>query len=363
MPIPKGPTGAYAIPAAPCSAPHPMRIGFDCAPLVIPHSPGIRRVVESALRALQQRGHLQVVRLTPSSGDNLRTWRQKGLAQAAREQGLDGLHAFQSAFCMGAHVPSVQTVHELSWLHGVTEKGAWKQRIWVWMGRRKASGVVCATRFAAQAYSRVSKRGPQPAIIPWGVDSTFKPEPDDADADRLQAWSLQDVPFVLSPGGLRAKKRPADLLRALADTSQPGHVVFTGPICSQWPRVQGIARELGLESRVHYLVDLPDPELACLYRHARATSVIARSEGFALPVLESLASGTLPLVTTDSSQSEVAGGFGRPVDSHDPTALRIALESVLDSAPACDPHGVQHARTFTWDRTAQGIETLWESLL
>ncbi len=357
--------GPYPVSAAPShmQAPFPMRIGFDCAPLVISHSLGIRRVVENTLQALEQRGNLQVVRLMPEPGDRLRAWRRKALAQAVRDQNLQGLHAFQSAFCMGTKVPSVQTVHELSWLHGVKERGSWKQRLWVGLGRRRAQGVVCATRFAAQDYSRAAGSGPKPTVVPWGVASNFQPEPDGQDLDRLQKWSLRDTAFLLSPGGLRPKKRPADLLRALAKVSHSAHVVFTGSLCEHGPRLQALAQELGMADRVHLLQDLPDPELACLYRHARATSVIARSEGFALPVLESLASDTLPLVTANSAQSEVAGKHGLVVEGHDDAALQAALESVLGATPPSNPDGVAHARTFTWDRTAAGIEKLWESLV
>ncbi|MFT5199441.1 MAG: glycosyltransferase involved in cell wall biosynthesis [Planctomycetota bacterium] len=362
-----GAVGAYPVQVA-SSLPRPklfMRIGFDCAPLVIPHSPGIRRVVESTLRALEARGNVQVVRLAPAANENLRTWRRKGLAIMVREQHLLGLHAFQSAFCAGARVPSVQTVHELSWLHSVSEKRAWKQKLWIAIGRRKAAAVVCATQFSASDYTGDSKKGPRPTVIPWGVDDVFTAEECAEDRNRLQAWSLNDTPFVLSPGGLRSKKRPADLLRALAQTapSNPAHAVFTGPPCESWPRLKKLAQDLGLERRVHYMIDLPDPELATLYRHAHATAVISHSEGFALPVLESLACGTVPLVTTHSAQSEVAACHGHGVAGRSQSALREALSSVLEAPQSPNPAGVQHARAFTWDKTAAGIEKLWETLI
>ena len=342
-----------------------MRIGFDCAPLVIPHSPGIRRVVESSLRALEQRGNLEVVRLTPRAGENLRTWRRKGLARFAVDQKLQGLHAFQSAFCPGASVPSVQTVHELSWLHGVQEKGAWKQKLWVAWGRRRAAAVVCATQFSAQDYAHDSKRGPRPVVIPWGVDALFHDRVCAEDRAHLQTWGLDDVPFVLSPGGLRPKKRPEDLVRALAasQAQTPGHLVITGPMCHRWPHIQELAKGLQVQDRVHLWVDLPDHELAVLYRHARATAVISHSEGFALPVLESLVSGTVPLVTAQSAQSEVAGQFGLSIPAHDSSALSAAVTSVFGETPIPNPAAIEHARAFGWQRTAAGIEALWESLV
>ncbi len=342
-----------------------MRIGFDCAPLVIPHSPGIRRVVEKTLEALEHRGNMQVVRLLPEAGEHLGRWRRRGLKRLVREHDLQGLHAFQSAFCFGASVPTAQTVHELSWLHDVSERGAWKQKLWVWLGRRRASAVVCATGFSARDYRGASPIGPDPTIVPWGVDDLFDGITGPEDGTKLESWGLSDAPYVLSPGGLRPKKRSAELLHALAkcDVPDPGHLVFTGPTCDHWVELQSLARHHRIADRVHFLEDFSDRDLAVLYRHARATAVISHSEGFALPVLESLVSGTVPLVTADSAQSEVAGPHGIQVPGRDQPALDQAVQDVLARRPQVDAAGIRHARNFTWDRTAQGIEELWRNLI
>lgn len=100
-----------------------MRIGFDCSPLVVPHSPGIARVLAASLAELEARGNLEVVRLTPEPGESLRTWRQWRLPRSVRPLGLHGLHTFQAAFPLRGDCPRVQTVHELSWRHGVQESG------------------------------------------------------------------------------------------------------------------------------------------------------------------------------------------------------------------------------------------------
>ena len=54
----------------------------------------------------------------------------------------------------------------------------------------------------------------------------------------------------------------------------------------------GYADGLGLRMYVLGIDYVPDAELAELYRRARATLVLSRSEGFGFPVLESMACGT-----------------------------------------------------------------------
>ncbi|MCA9000925.1 MAG: glycosyltransferase, partial [Planctomycetes bacterium] len=276
----------------------------------------------------------------------------------ARAWGLHGLHAFQSAFCPVAGVPCVQTVHELSWKHGVRETGAWKQKLWVALGRRRAAGVMCATDFAARDY------GGGATVIPWGLEPYFQPEVPSGDAQALKARGLLDVPYLLAPGGLRAKKRPLDLMQALAETaSHGGHLVFTGSHSPGDDDVLRLASQLGIQDRVHHFSQVRDRELAVLYRHARASLAIAWSEGFCLPVIESLASGTRPIVAADSAQAEVAAGHAWAVTRGDRAGLIEAMEHALSTDARASESAMEHARSFTWDRTARGIEELWEALL
>ena len=54
-----------------------MRVGFDASPLHRPHPPGIVRVVGRTLAALERGGELEVVRLAPEAGEDLRRWRRR----------------------------------------------------------------------------------------------------------------------------------------------------------------------------------------------------------------------------------------------------------------------------------------------
>jgi len=75
-----------------------MRVGFDVAALFRPHSRGLERVVRCTVEALERRASLEVERLAPQEGMDLRHWRQVELPRLEGELGLDGLHSFTSAF-------------------------------------------------------------------------------------------------------------------------------------------------------------------------------------------------------------------------------------------------------------------------
>ena len=69
----------------------PPRIGFDTSPLERPHPPGVVRATSGLVTALERRGIVEVVRLAPAPGDDLRKWRQGALPARVRRDALAGL--------------------------------------------------------------------------------------------------------------------------------------------------------------------------------------------------------------------------------------------------------------------------------
>ena len=95
------------------------------------------------------------------------------------------------------------------------------------------------------------------------------------------------------------------------------------------------------------------------------SAILSTSEGFGLPALEALATGTPVIVARDSVQAETAAGFGIEVDPDDPASVAAGIESALQD-PAQDVRragGLAHAKDMTWDRTAERLVAAWCSLL
>jgi len=129
-----------------------------------------------------------------------------------------------------------------------------------------------------------------------------------------------------------------------------------------------LRRDLGLASRLLLarFVSTPDviaeEDLPSLLRLSTVVPVLSRSEGFALPVLEAMASGTPILVPNDSAQAEVAGPLGIGVDPDDAGSVADGFERAIRERESLRYKLSARAREFTWDRCAAGIESIWEEL-
>lgn len=348
-----------------------MRIGFDVSPLGPAwHPPGVVRATRGLVDALERRGRIEIVRLHADDAGASRgasiAWRQWRLPREVARLSLRGLHSPVSAFPFFASFERVPTVHELPWRHAVDENADRAHRFWVRRGSRRAAALITPSEFVARELrEELGARAPRVCVVPWGVDKVFL-APDDAQGERLRLPALLQGDFLLAPGGARKKKNVSAALRALARLApeRRPRVVVTGA-CSERERewLEAVARAENVSDRLAFAGALDDEQLARAYRRARATLVLSDSEGFGFPVVESLACGTPVIVARGTAQAELAGAVGDEIASDDPDALAQAIERSANASSAGRERLRAHAASFTWERAAERVETLWQELL
>jgi glycosyltransferase involved in cell wall biosynthesis len=105
---------------------------------------------------------------------------------------------------------------------------------------------------------------------------------------------------------------------------------------------------------VRFLGYVPDDQLTVLYRLAAVFVFPSLYEGFGLPPLEAMASGTPVVVSNVSSLPEVVGDAAVLVDPHDIDSIVDGLRSVLTNPARAEDmrrKGLERAREFSWERS------------
>ncbi len=310
-----------------------------------------------ALCAADPRG-FEWVPLAPEPGSGSRAWRHLELPRLVRRHGLVGLHAFTSGFCVRGPGWRTATVHELPWRHDERENAGFAHRLWARHGWRRAARLVTASRRTAADLAREAPRAASRIrFVPFGVEPAFFAEP--LDAVVLKELQLEPG-FVLIPGGARAKKRLGDALLAAAHLGQTV-VVATGARTPEFVAMEALAHRLGVRLVAPGMVR--EDRWPGLVAAAGVVLCIARSEGFALPVVEALAVCVRPVVPPDSQGADLANGHAEIADPTDSGALAAAIERARGVDDAARAAGRAHAAGFTFERTAQGLMDVWEELI
>jgi glycosyltransferase involved in cell wall biosynthesis len=179
-------------------------------------------------------------------------------------------------------------------------------------------------------------------VVPCDVDrDVFHPRRDASEEARARAsFGLRaEDRLLLAVGGLAPHKNLERLVRAFARVAAKpeganAKLLLIGGgssdvFHSDRARLSAAVEETGLLDRVVFVGFVPDDRLAILYRSATALCFPSLLEGFGLPALEAMASGTVVLASRRGALPEVVGDLGYMFDPESIDAIAAALSRAL----------------------------------
>jgi glycosyltransferase involved in cell wall biosynthesis len=242
---------------------------------------------------------------------------------------------FQYALPPRLPCPAVVTIHDLSFERDPSLMGR-KDRL---VFRRV---VPHAARKAVRVLT-VSERTRRDLHDLYGVpDDKIVVTPNGVDPAFTARRSGTDGGYVLAVGAIQERKNPLAAEAAAAAAGLP--LVWAGPA-----KDVELARELERRGvRVTGYVD--QEELARLYREAVCLVQPSRFEGFGLPVLEAMASGTPVVAVPEPALQEVAGDAAVWAEEE---KLADGIRRAIADRDRLAVAGLERARRFSWEETAR----------
>jgi glycosyltransferase involved in cell wall biosynthesis len=184
------------------------------------------------------------------------------------------------------------------------------------------------------------------AVLPMGWDSFAHLGAEDAEARRrdheaLQRRGLAGRRFILFVGTVEPRKNLPTLLDALESLrAELGAVVPDLVVVGGWGWRSGAVRaRLRRDRSVHWFRAVVDSELASFYRHALFTVAPSHTEGWGLPVQESIAHGVPCIASSGGALPEAGGGLAVPFEPSDANGLKKAMARWI-----VDPAALAEAR-------------------
>jgi glycosyltransferase involved in cell wall biosynthesis len=123
-----------------------------------------------------------------------------------------------------------------------------------------------------------------------------------------------------------------------------------------YPGLKKLAEDLNLSKKVIFLDYIPQDELPHLYRNAIALFFPTKYEGFGLPVLEAMATGTPVITTKLTSLPEVCGNAAIYVNPDNIDEMAKALNELAGNLSLREHFSeisLQRAKNFSWEKSAR----------
>jgi glycosyltransferase involved in cell wall biosynthesis len=204
-------------------------------------------------------------------------------------------------------------------------------------------------------------------LVPLGAREIFARVCSQAQKEAVLQKHGLARPFFFYLGNIEPRKNLLLLLDAFRQSNlDQVELVLAGRKAWLWKDVVRALRTWQIQSRVRLLDYVADGDLPALMQSALAFVYPSRMEGFGLPVLEAMTSGTAVLVSRIEPLTSLVGNAGWIADVDDVDQWRIALEEACrddDKRMALAARGRERARQYTWEAAARATMRCYEHAL
>ena len=356
-----------------------MKIAIDARKL---HDFGIGTYIRNLLRHLSRIDreneyvllcHQSDMAVAGTLGENFRTVLEPAANYSVSEQfhiplvlmreKPDVFHAPHYVLPVAVRSRSVVTIHDcihLMFPQYLPNRAAYAYaRGAMWSAARKSDRILTVSEASKRDILHFFNVPPDKIVVVYnGIDERFWIQPSPEEIARVRERFQLDHGFVLYAGTIKPHKNLVRLIEAFAALRKGEFeelkLLIIGDEISKLPALRRAVHSHKLHKHVRFLGFLPDETLAALYRLAAVFVFPSLYEGFGLPPLEAMASGT-PVVTSNvSSLPEVAGDAAILVDPYDVSSIVDGVRRVLTDPLLADElrrKGLTRARDFSWERS------------
>lgn len=300
-------------------------------------------------------------RLLPAPYQLKRWVERHALNRALKSQDADLYHE-PSLWPLRMDRPTVMTLHDLTHIHFPQTQPADRLRAIernLSYALEHSRQILCISQFTAQqAIQHYGIPAQRISVTPLGVSADFRPWSAKEAEPLLNRLGLRYRNYMLCVGTLEPRKNLELVFQAIR--SLPENQLEHCPLvlCGAygWGELPETMASLLAKKHVIHLGYQSSTELRALLASARMLLFPSLYEGFGLPILEAMASGTPVITSNCASMPEVGGAAVHYIDPQDPTGLAAAIQHMHEDQvhwQRLQQLGLERAREFTWVRTAE----------
>lgn len=319
------------------------------------------------------------IKIRKVAGKMFADFEQVFLPLAAHGEKIDLLHCTGNTTPYFSPVPIVQTLHDIIFMDPIPPNDSWYQRF----GNQYRRTLVPLVSSRSSAIITVSNYEKERIVSRLGIDERkieviynginekhFYVQHDPASMKRVRHDYNLPPNFILFLGNTSGRKNPQGVIEA--------YLIYASKVQTPLPLVTpGLSQKFVTQTLRHLNAEydekkfvtpgyIRDEDLPFVYAISEVFLFPSLSEGFGMPIVEAMASGTPVITSKISCMPEIAGEAAVLVDPLSPPSIADGLMHVLqDDTLRIEKiqEGFLNARRFSWTATAEKVLGVYEKVL
>jgi glycosyltransferase involved in cell wall biosynthesis len=358
-----------------------MKIGID-ARVLLDRKTGDRTYIFNLVRALVEtaRDHRFILYLDDDPSPDLRSsfpntqfriskrptgylWTHLALPKLARQDALDLLHV-QYMTPFRCHCPVISTIQDISFKlfpEWFTFRDRTVMNAFIPGSIRRAASLIAPSNSTAHNIVTHYNYPPQRiSVTPYAAPQQFHAPQDPETIQHCRDRLGIHGPYMLYVGNLQPRKNLTRLVSAFIQARERDafseRLLIAGQFAWKFAAQRRLLDDAATAGHIIHIGYVDDADLPPLYAAATAFLFPTLHEGFGIPILEAMATGTPVLTSNVSSMPEVAGDAALLVDPTDEATISAAISTLAtdrDLRERLTAAGLRRAATFSWHDTAQ----------
>jgi len=263
-------------------------------------------------------------------------WRIRDITRMLAKDQVDLYHGLSNEIPLGLErsgIKSVVTIHDLIFkrhpeLYPLADRMIYDRK--TRHAVKNANSIVAVSRQTGSDLIDLMDADPSKIhVIGQGCNPWFYNEADDESKKAISEKYNLPEDYLLYVGTIEERKNLLSIIRAIHEYGIDIPLVAAGRKTSYFGKIRKYMDDNKV-GNVHFLHEIDNPDLPAIYQQASVFIYPSRYEGFGIPILEALNSGTPVITSKGGCLEETAGKGGLLVDPGDVEQLGFSIRKILE---------------------------------
>ncbi len=264
-------------------------------------------------------------------------------------------------FCPCPSVISVMDLAFLKFPEFFKKSDVWKLKNWTASSAKHAAHIIAISEHTKRDVVEYYHKPAEKVTVAY---PGYEPQTLVGQPQRVLASMHLKKPYIVYVGTVQPRKNLVRLVKAFELLAaklkyKDVELVIAGKVGWLADDFVKAVQHSPVKHRIKSLGYVTDEQKLALYTQAQTSVLIGLYEGFGIPPLESLAVGTIPVVSETASLPEVVGEAGILVDPYSVEDIARGLEEALACTGREKTHkleeGKKQVEKFTWEKAGLSV--------